>query len=239
MKTWQRHVASALVLGSFLAFNTATSKPKGSGGGTATASPPPATATAPPRGRHGVDVDLGDVRSAAGCSSGSKTDGCDCLSDFAKGAKWSPLPKGKESFAGRTYGLGGPASGRKNFFFLTVKPLPGPTGLGGLGSVLIADTPGEVKDAEGMVSALERGRPAPPTSGAAKFIRGYEPPDYTEMIPTDGPSFDLTQSGVETYVREMGDRVLIVEYDDGNLVGIGEKVADKAKVWCSELYPLK
>jgi hypothetical protein len=241
MKTWQRHVASALVLGAFLAFNTATSKPTKSGGGTATASPPITTTspTTAPRGRRGVDVDLGDVRAAAGCSATTKSDGCECLGDFAHAAKWSPLPKGRESFAGRTYGRGGPADGRKNYFFLTVKPAPGATGLAGLGSVLITDNAAEDADAESMVSALEKGKAAPKSSGAAKFIRGYEPPEYTTLIPTDGPSFDLTQAGVETYVRELGERVLIVEFDDGKLVGIGEKVADKAKVWCSELYPLK
>src|SRR5260221_14471884 len=79
---WARQVGSLAVIAGFLAFTTATSKPKKSTGEASTPSAlPSSTASAGP-----ADVDPAAVWAALGCASKAGNVGCKLLDEFAAAA---------------------------------------------------------------------------------------------------------------------------------------------------------
>lgn len=230
----RRHVASALILASFLAFNTATSK----GPSSSSSSPSPASSVGGSLSSV-PDVNIGSLRASLGCDKNPSLEGCRVLTDFEGADPLTALPsEGRDVWYGESHGLGGAANGNKELFFLQLENSSGSTA--GSARSLIPENPTETADATTLLATVKRGAAAPKRSPAADFMRTAASPKGPHMLQaTMGKSATLADpSGVKVFLRQKGDRVLIVEWEKGNLLGHAKGGAG-AVAWCAELWKLK
>jgi hypothetical protein len=238
-----RHAASLLVLGVFLFFNLATSKrPTGSGTGP-TPVPMPTPIVAAPKTLP--DLDVASAKSVMGCS-GAKSDACRVLDDFASGTKLdeSPAAGTTKVWMGQTFAGGGPANGKKQYFFLQIQQGSAATDPGvakqsvlstvGTARWLRPDSASEERDSAALLKALQAGKSAPAGNGAAAYVKKpAEAAIWRAMVKSTGTSTVIVKPGEHaTYVRNSGNHVVVIEYGDGSTL-------DNAKGWCAEAWPLK
>src|SRR5688572_18295301 len=184
--TWdiRRHAASALVLASFLAFNTATSKSGSSGSSTSSSTVGPVgTPSSTP------DLNISSVQSALGCAAKPSSQGCRILNEFDGADPLTALPSsGRDVWYGESYGVGGSADDKRELFFLQLEKTPSGERLGSARS-LIPENAGEVTDANAVLSAARRGASSPKGSRAADFMRTAVPPKGAQaLVATTGKS---------------------------------------------------
>lgn len=252
MKDAWRHAGGALVLGAFLLFNTATSKAPVPG---PMPGPAPVYADAapmearPPAHSAATDLDVpGATRALCAARAGEP---CRILSEFATATELKDLPTtGQDVWYGFSYAIGGTADKKRELFFLQIQrgytPSPEPSldpavlDVSGSGRALIPDDASEEKDAVALYTAVKKGDPAPKGSKTAEYVRSNAPKEWRAMVKTTGASIGLLLGPGQphVFVRKAGDRVLVVEYDGGALLGHADKGVS-AKAWCAELWKLQ
>lgn len=231
-KGWRRHVASAAVLGFFLALNTATSPahrtplPPWDAGG------PAVDASVTDAGADSVaallEPDVGSIRALIGCVA-AKKDGCRVFDDFDAGAlpKTAALPKERVVFFGKAYGVGGNDDGKTHWSYLVVE------NSGRKGALLFFDE-ADGADAGALYGRVSKGV-AGGTSAALSFMKSVSPPDGFHPLLPAAVSLRI-RSTVPAYVRQSGDRWIVLEYSGAPIEVSGGK---KALAWVSELWQVK
>lgn len=238
---WRRHLGSAALMAVFLVFNTATSKDPASSAPSAPSSGAAASGVvgAP------AEVDAARVATALGCP-GAGGDACRVLEDFKSAGSIAEPSEDQEVYVGYSHGKGG----LREYFFLQLKrgavqaapgvPAAAVLPYGGAARSLIPDNPGEDKDAAALVAAVKAGGKAPAGSKAADFVRTAKPPEgFRSVARTAGASQMITASGLPfVFIRRSGDRVLVVEYEGGNLLRHARS-SGSSPAWVAELWRLR
>jgi hypothetical protein len=233
-----RQVGSLLVMAGFLAFTTATSKPrKDVEGGAAEASAPLSTAptststqAAPP-----PDVDPTAIATTLGCDSKPGNVGCKLLKDFDTADVWSGLPIAETVWFGETNAIGGIADGKKVFFYLQVSG--GPLGFTGAAHTLLPDNAREAQDAVKLLTATRLGSSVP-NSEALKFMQTPSGGRRT-IVRTRGRSQAFAETPSVVFIRARGDRLLVVEHSGNFLSHESGKGPGSALAWVAELNLLR
>lgn len=225
-----RQVGSMLVMAGFLAFATATSKPKKdpAGGDAAAAAPPPPTSTSPD------DIEPLRIFVTLGCAAKPANAGCALLKEFETAATWVALPISDEVWFGEAHAIGGIADGKKELFFFQVGVTP--AGVVGSARTLLPDNAREAQDAAKLLAATRAGL-AVPSSQAATFMKTSSPPaGRRNIVKSRGTSQAFAQTPTQIFIRAKGDRLLLVEHT-GNFLGHDTpKGPGSALAWVSELF---
>jgi len=231
-----RQVGSVLVMAGFLAFTTATSRPKkdagsDSGADAATTPAPSATsANAPP-----ADVDPVAISITLGCAGRPGNAGCTLLREFDAADAWVDLPVVETVWFGESHAIGGLADGKSELFFVQVNG--GPLGFTGTARTLLPDNAREAQDAFKLLAATRAGT-ALPNSDALKFMKTPVDGKRT-IVRTRGKSQAFAETPTQVFIRAKGDRLLIVEHTGNFLAHENGKGPGSALAWVSELFRLR
>ncbi|HSO32823.1 MAG TPA: hypothetical protein VLT33_09905 [Labilithrix sp.] len=218
----------------FVAFTTATSKPKKNDAGSRPAPDPPSTPTSP-LSTTPADLDVNALNLTLACAAKPTNPGCRLLKEFDFGETWVDLPALDTLWYGEINGIGGVADAKKELYFLQAGA--GSGGFFGAARTLTADNAKELADAQKLLAAVKVNSTVP-NSEALKFMRGATPSNVRKGIAkTRGRSQTFLQSSVPTYIRAKGDRLLIVEFS-GSLLG-HEKGPGSALAWVGELFRVR
>lgn len=194
--------------------------------------PTPVTTNSPLPGAS-PDVDLAAVNAAANCPK-SGLSACRLLTDFALGTPYIDTPAGNGNVVwyGETTGLGGPGNGKKEFFFVQVESTP--QGANASPRSLIPSNAKETKEASDLVAAL-RGSKAVPNNSALAYIKSAGG-NMKHLIRSSGQSTEFeTELPRMTYMRRIGNRLLVLEYT-GSPLGHGGTGAVSANGWIAETW---
>lgn len=193
----------------------------------------PTTVSNTPAPSGSPDVDLAAVNALVKCP-GSGHVACRLLTDFALGTPYNDTPSSGNNvlWYGETTGIGGPGSGRKEFFFVQVEGTP--DGPNASPRSLIPSNPKETKEASDLVFALKNNKPLPNNSALTyiKTVGG----NMKKMIKSSGTSMEFqTELPRMTYMRRIGNRLIILEYT-GSGLGHGGTGAVSANGWIAETW---
>jgi hypothetical protein len=229
-----RQVGSLLVMAGFLAFTTATSKPKKDvDSGAADGAPPPTSSST--QNTSPADIDPIAIATTLGCDSKPGNVGCKLLKDFDAADTWVGLPIAETVWFGETNAIGGIADGKKEFFYLQVSG--GPLGFTGAARTLLPDNAREAQDAAKLLTATRLGTTVP-NSEALKFMK--TPSDGRRTIlKTRGKSQSLSETRPQVFIRARGDRVFIVEHTGNFISHESGKGPGSALAWVAELNLLR
>ena len=225
-----------LVMAGFLAFTTATSRPKkdagsDSGADASTTPAPSATsANAPP-----ADVDPVAISVTLGCAGRPGNAGCTLLREFDAADAWVDLPVVETVWFGESHAIGGLADGKSELFFVQVNG--GPLGFTGTARTLLPDNAREAQDAFKLLAATRAGT-ALPNSDALKFMKTPVDGKRT-IVRTRGKSQAFAETPTQVFIRAKGDRLLIVEHTGNFLAHENGKGPGSALAWVSELFRLR
>lgn len=230
-----RQVGSLLVMAGFLAFTTATSRPKkdagGEGGADATAPAVSATSTNGPP----ADVDPVAISATLGCTGRPGNAGCALLREFDGADIWADLPVVETVWFGESHAIGGLADGKSELFFVQVNG--GPLGFTGTARTLLPDNAREAQDAFKLLAATRAGTTLP-NSDALKFMKTPVDGKRT-IVRTRGKSQAFAETPTQIFIRAKGDRLLIVEHTGNFLAHENGKGPGSALAWVSELFRLR
>jgi hypothetical protein len=227
-----RQVGSLLVMAGFLAFTTATSKPKKDGGAApdaASAAPSASQSTSP------ADVDPTQIASTLGCSGRPGNVGCRLLKEFEGADTWVDLPVVETVWFGESHAIGGLADGKSELFFFQASG--GPLGFSGAAQTLLPDNAREAQDAFKLLAATRAGGTVA-NSEALKFMRTPASGRRT-IVKTRGKSQALAETPTQVFVRAKGDRLLVVEHTGNFLAHETGKGPGSALAWVAELFRLR
>jgi hypothetical protein len=227
-----RQVGSLLVMAGFLAFTTATSKPKKdtSGAPDAAAAAPSASASTSP-----ADVDPLAISTTLGCSGKPGNAGCRLLREFDVAETWVDLPVVETVWFGESFAIGGLADGKSELFFLQASG--GPLGFSGAARTLLPDNAREAQDAFKLLTATRSGGTVP-NSEALKFMRTAVAAKRT-IVKTRGKSQAFADTPTQVYIRAKGDRLLVVEHTGNFLSHEQGKGPGSSLAWVAELFRLR
>jgi hypothetical protein len=231
-----RQVGSVLVMAGFLAFTTATSKPRkdgGDDGGADAATTPTATASAanaPP-----ADVEPAAIAVTLGCSGRPGNAGCTLLRDFDAADAWLDLPVVETVWFGESHAIGGLADGKSELFYVQVSG--GPLGITGTARTLLPDNAREAQDAFKLLAATRAGTSLP-SSDALRFMKTPADGKRT-IVRTRGKSQALAETPTQVFIRAKGDRLLVVEHTGNFLAHENGKGPGSSLAWVSELFRLR
>ena len=235
-----RSVGSFLVMLGFVAFTTATSKPKKNDAGTTTTNTPtfdPPSTPTPPINAIPVDVDLATLNIVLSCNAKPTNPGCRLIKEFDAADVWFDLPVVDTLWYGEINGVSGAAEGKKELFF--VQAGSGSGGFFGAARTLTADNPKELGEAQKLLTAVKLGTTLP-NNDALRFMRGATPLNVRRGIArTRGRSQTFLQNPIPVYIRAKGDRLLIIEFS-GSFIGHGGgKGPGSALAWVGELFRVR
>jgi hypothetical protein len=229
-----RQVGSLLVMAGFLAFTTATSKPKKDvDSGAADAAPAP-TSTAT-QNTSPADVDPIAIATTLGCESKPGNVGCKLLKEFDSADTWVGLPIAETVWFGETNAIGGIADGKKEFFYVQVSG--GPLGSTGAAHTLLPDNAREAQDAVKLLTATRLGNTVP-NSEAWKFMKTPSGGRRT-ILKTRGKSQTFAETPPAVFIRARGDRLVIVEHTGNFIAHESGKGPGSARAWVAELHLLR
>jgi hypothetical protein len=229
-----RQVGSLLVMAGFLAFTTATSKPKKDvDSGAADAAPSPSSTST--LNTSPADIDPNAIATTLGCDSKPGNIGCKLLKDFDAADTWVGLPIAETVWFGETNAIGGIADGKKEFFYLQVSG--GPLGFTGAAHTLLPDNAREAQDAVKLLTATRLGSTVP-SSEALKFMKTPSGGRRT-ILKTRGKSQSLSETPPQVFIRARGDRLFIVEHTGNFISHEGGKGPGSALAWVAELNLLR
>lgn len=232
-----RQVGSVLVMAGFLAFTTATSKPRkdagGDDGGPGTVTAP--TPTASSTNASPADVDPAALAVTLGCTGRPGNVGCTLLRDFDAADAWLDLPVVETVWFGESHAIGGLADGKSELFYVQVNG--GPLGITGSARTLLPDNAREAQDAFKLLAATRAGT-ALPSSDALKFMKTPADGKRT-IVRTRGKSQALAETPTQVFIRAKGDRLLVVEHTGNFLAHENGKGPGSALAWVSELFRLR
>jgi len=232
-----RNVGSLLVMLGFVAFTTATSKPKKNDAGSTTNTPDPLTRPTPPLNATPVDVDLTTMNIVLGCNAKPTNPGCRLLKEFEVADPWLDLPVIDTLWYGEINGIGGAAEGKKELFF--VQAGSGSGGFFGAARTLAPDNPKELADALKLLAAVKVNSTVP-NSDARKFMAAATPLNVRRgIVRTRGRSQTFLQNPVPFYLRAKGDRLLIVEFSGSFIGHETAKSPGSALAWVGELFRVR
>ena len=231
-----RQVGSVLVMAGFLAFTTATSRPKkdaaDSGADAAAPSPSssPSSANASP-----ADVDPSAISVTLGCGGRPGNAGCTLLREFDGAESWVDLPVVETVWFGESHAIGGLADGKSELFYVQVNG--GSLGFTGTARTLLPDNAREAQDAFKLLAATRAGT-ALPASNALKFMKTPADGKRT-IVRTRGKSHAFAETPTQVFIRAKGERLLIVEHTGNFLAHENGKGPGSALAWVSELFRLR
>jgi len=204
-----------------------------------------------PKGPKDVEVDslLDDLK----CKKSDDREGCKCLRDFGSAKVFKDLPEdGSSAWVGYEHAIGGPADGKRRYYFLQIKSgKPSQSVIDdasvhesaiidyqGSARVLLPENADEEADAKALVTALKDGSKPPKFSEAAKFVKTMKPKEgHRAMAKTKGRSIMIKWGTGDEIVRADGERVLIVSYSEsGEPFGDSSDPKHRAKAFCSEVW---
>jgi hypothetical protein len=230
-----RQVGSLIVMAGFLAFTTATSKPK-KGSGTeqdAAAS----SATAPLQPAAPLDIDPAAISAKLGCDSKPANVGCGLLREFDLASAFVDLPLANAVWFGESHAIGGLADGKKELFFFQASGSS--AGFVGSARTLVPENTKEAQDAAKLLFATKSGAGLP-GSAAAEFMRNSVPfGGRKPIVRTRGKSQVLAGTPTQVYIRLRGERLIIVEHTGNFLSHESAKGPGSALAWVSELFPMR
>jgi hypothetical protein len=236
-----RQIGSLLVMAGFLAFTTATSRPKkdtnsdadgGADGTNGTSVPAPSTsaANAPP-----PDVDPTTIAQALGCAARAGNAGCALLREFDAAGPLFDLPSVETVWFGETHAIGGLADGKAEMFYLQISS--GALGLTGAGRTLLPDNAHEAQDAFKVLAAARAGTPVA-SSDAAAFMKTPLDGKRT-IVKTRGKSMAFAETPPQVFIRAKGDHLLVVEHTGNFIAHQSGKGPGSALAWVAELFRLR
>lgn len=230
-----RQVGSVLVMAAFLAFTTATSKPKKDAPSVADAAdavpaPSATAANAPP-----ADVDPAAIAVTLGCANRPGNAGCALLRDFDTADALVDLPAVETVWFGESHAIGGLADGKSELFYVQVNA--GPLGLTGIAHTLLPDNAHEAQDAFKLLAAARAGTTLP-SSEALKFMKTPAEGKRT-VLRTRGRSQTFAETPPQVFLRAKGDRLLVVEHTGNFIAHETGKGPGSALAWVSELFRLR
>jgi hypothetical protein len=231
-----RQVGSVLVMAGFLAFTTATSRPKKDGaidGSADAAAPPPSSSTAanaPP-----ADVDPSAISVTLGCSGRPGNAGCALLRDFDTADAWENLPVVETVWFGESHAIGGLADGKSELFYVQVNG--GQLGFTGTAHTLLPDNAREAQDAFKLLAATRAGTTLP-NSEALTFMKTPGDGKRT-IVRTRGKSQAFAETPTQVFIRTKGDKLLILEHTGNFIAHETGKGPGSARAWVSELFRLR
>jgi hypothetical protein len=221
----------------FVAFTTATSKPKKNDAGTTTTTPDPLSTPTPPLNTTPADVDLTTLNIVLSCNAKPTNPGCKLLKEFEVADVWFDLPVVDTLWYGEVNGISGAAEGKKELFF--VQAGSGSGGFFGAARTLTADNPKELADAQKLLAAVKVNSTVP-GSDALRFMRTATPLNVRRGIAkTRGRSQTFLQNPVPVYLRAKGDRLLIVEFSGSFIGHETAKGPGSALAWVGELFRVR
>jgi hypothetical protein len=235
-----REVGSLLVMAGFLAFTTATSRPKkdtksdadgGLDGPNGTSIPAPsATANAAP-----ADIDPATVALTLGCAGRAGNAGCALLREFDTADALVDLPSVETVWFGESHAIGGLADGKSELFYVQVNS--GALGLTGAARTLLPDNAHEAQDAFKLLAAARAGT-AVPSSDALKFMKTPIDGKRT-LVKTRGKSQVFAETPPQIFLRAKGDRLLVIEHTGNFIAHESGKGPGSALAWVAELFRLR
>jgi hypothetical protein len=202
--------------------------------------PPPTTPTSTPtltptnQLSGAPDVDLKVVDALVGCPK-SGHPACRLLTDFALGTPYNDTPASPNDVVwyGETIGLGGPGNMKKEYFFVQVEGTP--DGPNASPRSLIPGNAKETKEASDLVAALRSNKPLPQNS-ALSYIKTTGSTNMKRLMKSGGTSTEFqTELPRMTYMRRIGNRLLVLEYT-GSSLGHGGNGAVSANGWIAETW---
>jgi len=235
-----RQVGSLLVMAGFLAFTTATSRPKkdtkpdadgGVDGPSTTASASPST----PANAAPADIDPTTVALTLGCAGRAGNAGCALLREFDAADALVDLPSVETVWFGESHAIGGLADGKSELFYVQVNS--GALGLTGAARTLLPDNAHEAQDAFKVLAAARAGTAAP-NSDALKFMKTPVDGKRT-IVKTRGKSQAFAETPPQVFIRAKGDRLLVVEHTGNFLAHQSGKGPGSALAWVAELFRLR
>lgn len=177
------------------------------------------------------DVNLILVSALARCASQGTHPACRILKDFEAAGSYTEFSP-KVLWFGESIGVGGSGDSTREPFFVQVESAGGT--MQGSARTLIVDNAAERKDSSDLLAASKAGR-ALPTSKAAAFMRTVPAPGGPlRLTRVGGRSVAFVETPVKTYVRRLGDRLLIVEHN-GSLLG-HDRTTLTANAWVAEAF---
>lgn len=224
-----RNVLSFAVVCGFTLMLAGTSKNKTTG----TTQPTPingnpATPTMP-------DVDVNAVMAVVNCPK-SGHPACRLLTDFAIATPYTDAPTGAGNalWYGETIGAGNKANFAKEYFFVQVESTP--EGVNASPRSLFPGTAQQKKESADLLAAMRAGR-TPPANSMKSFISTVGG-GMKHMARTSGTSMGFpSESPRITYMRRLGNRLLVLEYSPLGIHHIGGTAGD-ATAWIGETWLL-
>jgi len=226
-----RDALSLAILVGFTFMLAGTSKSKSS---STSPTPTPATTpgiiTAETMGTQ-EDIDLAKMGSLARCATQTTHPACRLLKDFEAAGTYSEAAS-KILWFGESIGIGGSADATREPFFVQIETTP--TGPAGAARTLIYDNAAERADGNALLAAVKVGRTVPGSKSAA-FMRTVPPPGGPKrLLKVRGRSLAFVETPLKTYVRRIGNRLIVLEFD-GSLLG-HDRTTLTAQAWIAETF---
>jgi hypothetical protein len=184
-------------------------------------------------GKREPDLNVDGLLGARRCPSRPHHVGCRILTEFAATRERLRLPAGNSNWFGRIISIDGELD-RPHEYFAQVANAAGVAHVN-MG-ILPAESPEETRAMQELLFAVQSGsRPAGDNPALTLVTLRKQP--LERLTPTRGPSYVRVRDPRRVYVRQAGNRLLIVSLA-GEAFAL-EQQGHRSKTWCAELWRLQ
>jgi len=187
------------------------------------------TAEAAPSDRE-PDLNVDALLGARRCASRPDHVGCRILTEFAATREALRLPRGRSDWFGRIISIDGELDRPQQYFAQVANTGRGPhVNMG----TPVAESPEEIRAMQELLLAVQSGsRPA--SNHPALTLVTLRKQRLEKLTPTRGSSYVRVRDPRRMYVRQAGNRLLIVGHG-GEPFSLADQ-GHRSKTWCAELW---